>query len=149
MYALKLAKTPKLWRIAAILIHELAEYEDLTSICRSTQNDIEQLFKENLLHAIIAFDKNGEPAGLLTYFYMISTFYGKKIAYMDDLFLREKNREKGLGKNLLTEFEKIAHIENCCKLEWKCLTWNKQAQGFYEAFGGKKDDENMTYYKVL
>lgn len=149
MYSLKTADSPDLWETAANLIHELAEYENLTDVCKSTTDDIKDLFKEKLLQAVIAFDSNDKPAGLLTYFYMVSTFYGKKIAYMDDLFLREEHRHKGLGKQLLHKFEQIAYDNNCCKLEWKCLIWNKPAQGFYESFGGQKDNDNMTYFKIL
>lgn len=149
MYTIKEADSPSMWQLTARLIHELAVYENLENLCSATTDDIEKLFSDNLLHALIAFNETGEAAGFLTYFYMLSTFRGKKIAYMDDLFIRENHRRNGLGKKLITAWEQIGRSADCCKLEWKCLTWNKPAQNFYEAFGGIKDVENLTYYKVI
>ncbi|MDQ0203554.1 GNAT family N-acetyltransferase [Pectinatus haikarae] len=149
MYIIKEADNPALQKLAASLIRELAVYESLEDICTATSDDIEELFSDGLLHALLAFDEAGEAAGILTYFYMVSTFYGKRISYMDDLFIREKFRGNGLGKKLITEWEGIGRSKNCCKLEWKCLTWNKPAQNFYKNFGGIMDDKNLTYYKIL
>ncbi|WP_182186726.1 GNAT family N-acetyltransferase [Pectinatus frisingensis] len=149
MYTIKKANNEQLWGIAAALIRELAVYESLGNICTAKPEDIKKLFKENILQALIAFDETGEPAGLLTYFYMVSTFKGKKVIYMDDLFIREKQRGHKLGKTLMNELTSIANNTDCCKIEWKCLVWNDPAQQFYEKFGGKKDEENFTYYKIL
>ncbi len=149
MYTVKKADNEQLWGTAAELIRELAAYENLEDICTATPGDIKGLFKDNILQALIAFDDNGESAGLLTYFYMVSTFKGKKIIYIDDLFIREKHRGHSLGKILINNLETIAHAADCCKMEWKCLVWNKPAQGFYEALGGRKDEGNYTYYKEL
>ena len=149
MYTVKKADIEQLWKTAAEFVRELAVYEDLEDICISTPEDIIGLFKDNILQALIVFDDNGEPAGLLTYFYMVSTFKGKKVIYIDDLFIREKHRGHSLGKVLINNLETIARNADCCKMEWKCLVWNKPAQGFYEALGGKKDEGNYTYYKEL
>lgn len=130
-------------------IHKLAEYEKMTEECIVSEAELERLlFIEKLLHAVIVYN-NGVPVGYSTYLYMVSTFKGKKILYIEDIFVRETERGAGVGKALIQELETIAKENDCIKMEWKCLNWNKTAQKFYDNFGGEGDSEWLTYIKKI
>lgn len=130
-------------------IYELAEYEEKGDSCIITLEELSKLmFQDRILHGIIAY-QNEEIAGFATYFYMASTFKGKKILYMEDLFIREQYRGRGIGKELTNTIFNIAKQENCSGMEWKCLKWNQSAKKFYHEFGGIMDEEWDTYFKNI
>lgn len=129
--------------------HDLAEYEKMSEACIISETELEKLiFKERLLHAVIAYN-NGVPVGFSSYLYMVSTFKGKKILYIEDIYVKTTERGAGAGKALINTLEEIAKENDCINMEWKCLKWNKTAQQFYDNSCGKCDDEWLTYFKKI
>ena len=87
------------------------------------------------------------PVGLAIYFYNFSTWLGKHGIYLEDLFVTPSARGKGAGKALLKSLAKIAVTEQCGRVEWSVLDWNKPAIDFYEALGAKPQD-GWTVYRL-
>ena len=116
------------------LIKELAEYEDLLGEVVAN----EELLKKTLFgtqspaEVILAFDKE-KVLGFALYFISFSTFLGRSGIYLEDLFVREGARGKGIGKALLCSMAKRAkEIGGDSRLEWTVLNWNKNAIDFYK-----------------
>lgn len=129
------------------LIHGLAEYEKLADSCHATGEKIrESLFCDNpVAHCILAWEvKDGEedaalserrPVAFALYFFNYSTFEARKGLYLEDLFVVEDSRGKGIGTKMLRHLAGIAVRENCARFEWVVLDWNKPAQAVYKKLG--------------
>ena len=130
-------------------LKKLAEYEKLSESCNITPEVLRKLMQEeNGLHVLIA-EQNGEAVGIMTYYlYKIATFSGKHVLYIEDVFIDEKYRGKGIGGRFFAEAKSIAEETDCDRLEWKCLDWNEPAKGFYEKIGGKISSEGWLTYTI-
>ena len=79
------------------------------------------------------------------YFYTYSTFLGKIGIYLEDLYVKEKYRGKGIGKLLINNLAKICLDNGYGRLEWSVLDWNKPSIDFYENLGAKPQTEWIKY----
>lgn len=129
-------------------IVELAEYEKLAHEVRAKEEDIAALLfcPTPKAFALIA-EWNGAPCGFALYFYTFSTFRGRHGIYLEDLFVRESQRGKGVGKALLARLAQIARAEDCARLEWQVLDWNAPSIAFYESLGARPID-GWTVYRL-
>lgn len=126
---------------------KLAEYEKLGDVCNITEEALIALLNEpNGLNAVLA-ECDGITAGCMTYyFYKIATFSGKRVMYIEDVYVDEEYRRMGIGKLFFDYAKETAEKCGCSRLEWKCLKWNTSAQNFYENIGGQtSSDEWLTY----
>ena len=123
-------------------ICQLAEYEKLTDEVTTTPDELAKtLFaKTSHVHTIIGYFNN-KPVTFALYFYNYSTFKGRAGLYLEDLFVIPKMRGKGFGKKMLIELGKIAKNNNCARLEWSVLNWNKPVIDFYKSLKAKPLDE--------
>ncbi|XP_062001034.1 GCN5-related N-acetyltransferase 8-like [Rosa rugosa] len=76
-------------------------------------------------------------AGFVLFFPNYSTFLAKPGFYVEDLFVRECYRRKGMGKMLLSAVAKQAVKMGFGRVEWVVLDWNVNAIKFYEEMGAK------------
>lgn len=127
------------------LIKELALYEKLTDQVSNNEESIrETLFSPKAYaEAEIAYWE-GEPAGMVIFFHNYSTFLGKPGFYIEDLFVREKFRGKGIGKALFLKCVQLAKERKCGRMEWMVLDWNP-ARYFYEKMGAYPLKEWLVY----
>ena len=128
------------------LIKELADYENLL---HEVVTD-EELLKENLFgkkskaEVILAFEKN-KILGFALYFFSFSTFLGRPGIYLEDFFVRETERGRGIGKSLLSYLAKQLREFGGGRLDWSVLNWNKKAIDFYENLGAYPLEEWKMY----
>lgn len=128
-------------------LKKLAEFENLSECCNiSKESLIKLMTEENALNVLFA-EADSIPVGFMAYyFYKIATFSGKRVMYIEDVFIEENMRRSGIGGELFDMAKKIAAENNCARLEWKCLDWNTSAQKFYSKIGGvPSTDEWITY----
>lgn len=127
-------------------IRDLAAYEREPQAAVVTEAD---LLRDGFgaspprFHVLIA-EWGGEPAGFAFYFFNYSTWLGRPGLYLEDLFVPEPFRGKGIGKALLAELASIARREQCYGLRWQVLDWNQPAIDFYDALGGQIMKEWLT-----
>ncbi len=122
-------------------IRKIAAYELLSEHVVATKELLYQaIFVNHDCHVIIAFEAD-TPVGFALYFYNFSTFKGKKGLYLEDLYVDEKYRKKGYGKQLIKYLIAHAARTNCGRMEWTCLDWNQKAIDFYLALGAKPMDD--------
>lgn len=128
-------------------LKRLAEYEKMGDICNITPAALIKLMnEENGLRAVIA-EQNGVPVGMMTWYtYKIATFSGRRVFYIEDVFIEDGKRGGGIGTALFGEAKRLANELGCARLEWKCLDWNTSAQKFYEKLGAElSGTEWLTY----
>ncbi|MCK4551664.1 MAG: GNAT family N-acetyltransferase [Tenericutes bacterium] len=115
------------------LIKGLATYEKmLDEVTASVPLLEKELFDELNANVLLAYTQE-KPVGFALYFYNFSTFKGKKGLYLEDLFIKKEYRSRGIGKELFNSLIDIAKTNNCGRVEWVCLNWNKPAIDFYKS----------------
>lgn len=130
-------------------LKKLADYEKLGDVCNITPDALVKLMnEENGLRAVIA-EQNSVPAGMMTWYtYKIATFSGKRIFYIEDVFIDNDKRGEGIGTALFAEAERLAKELECARLEWKCLDWNIPARNFYEKTGAALSGSEWLTYTI-
>jgi len=123
------------------------EKEPLSSV-KVTPADIVKYMETGLIHILMAehLQQNGQwaPAGFALYFYNFSTWEGKPGLYLEDLYVDQQVRGRGIGAALLSALAKIAVDKGCARYQWQVLDWNQPAIDFYEKKGGKVLKEWLT-----
>lgn len=95
------------------------------------------------IKGFVARDENNNIAGYVTMFYAYYTWVGKSL-YMDDLYVCEKHRGKGIGSALINKVISVAREDKCNRLRWQVSNWNHPAIKFYESLGAKIDSAEMN-----
>src|SRR3954447_9048323 len=84
------------------LIRELAEFEDLSGEVESTVDDLRvALFGARPVAEAMVAMLDGEMAAFALFFTTYSTFAGKPGLYLEDIFVREEHRGRGIGSQLM------------------------------------------------
>src|SRR5216683_1368744 len=124
--------------VLLLLIRELAKYEKKPHKAIVTEDDLlrDGFGPHQKFRALIATWEE-EPAGYASFFYFYSTFQGRPALFLEDLFVLEKFRGKGIGKALLVAVAKLAIEEKCFGLRWEVLDWNRPAIKFYGKLGAE------------
>ena len=130
------------------LIKALAEYEHLSGEVVATEELLEvTLFGLNSPAEVqIAFDKK-QTLGFALYFRTFSTFLGRPGIYLEDLYVRESARGKGVGKALLRRTAQRTMEIGGGRLEWSVLNWNEPSIKFYQKMGASPLNE-WTMFRV-
>ncbi|MEG1548022.1 MAG: GNAT family N-acetyltransferase [Clostridia bacterium] len=116
-------------------IKELAAYEKLPDDVSGTQEILhESLFVRHAAEVIVG-EYEGEPVAFALFFYNFSTFQCLPGLYLEDLFVRESYRSRGIGKAMLAFLANTATQRGCGRFEWICLDWNKDAIAVYRKIG--------------
>ena len=92
------------------------------------------MFEQHDCNCLIA-EYEKKPVGFCLYFHTFSTFCGRTNLYLEDIFVREEMRGKGIGKEIFHVLMQIAVDEGCDRLEWVCLNWNTPSIAFYKGMG--------------
>lgn len=128
-------------------IRQLAEYEDMLDEVVATEELLKEwIFEKKVAEVIFALE-DGVEVGFALFFHNFSTFLGKAVIYLEDLFVKPEYRGKGYGKGLIKKLASIAVKRNCGRLEWWCLDWNKPSIDFYLSLGAEPMDE-WTVYRI-
>ena len=84
-----------------------------------------------------------EIVGMASWFFAFYSWSGKAI-YLDDLFVKEAFRGRGVGTLLLDELARIAKKSGCKKMRWQVSKWNTSAIAFYRKRGAIIDDVEIN-----
>jgi GNAT superfamily N-acetyltransferase len=86
--------------------------------------------------------------GYALFYFTYSSFLALPTFYLEDIFVLEDSRGRGVGSALFRECTKIAKKEGCGRMEWAVLTWNKKAIKFYEEKLGARRLNEWFYYRL-
>lgn len=128
------------------LIRELAAFEHLSHECFITIEAAVQhlLGPRRCAEALIAWLEEA-PVGFAVYYPTFSTFAAKPGIYLEDLYVRERFRGRGIGTALLRDVARVAHAGGAGRFEWTTLQWNVNARRIYTELGARE----MTDWLLL
>ncbi len=122
-------------------ICELAVYEKLRDDVTATPEILmDSLFVKKQAEVIIA-EEEGRALGFALYFHNFSTFKGRACLYLEDIFVKEEQRGRGIGKMLFKRLAQIAIERGCERFDWAVLDWNKPSIEFYKSLGALPMDD--------
>jgi GNAT superfamily N-acetyltransferase len=111
-------------------IRSMAAFEKLT-VAATEESLRDALFGEAPAASTIFAFVDGEPVAYATYFFTFATMAGRRSLWLDDLFVHEAWRGKGIGRALMAYLADVARQHECACFEWMVLDWNEPAIGFY------------------
>ena len=102
---------------AALLVDMIRELADFEKELDQVEVTPEDMVREGFtgspgFHALIA-EWDARPVGYAVYFFTFSTWTGRQSLFVEDLFVREEFRRKGIGRAMLRHLAAIAQERNC------------------------------------
>jgi len=127
------------------LIRALATFERAPDAVVATEADLRYhgFGQNHQFEAILAF-LDGEPAGFAAFHSRFSTWLGRPGLYLEDLYVAENARGKGVGKRLMARLAAIAVERGWGRIDFHVLDWNPARQ-FYERLGMYHHGEWLRY----
>lgn len=120
------------------LIRALAVYERLEHVVTGSEAALaEHLFGERPVAEALIAERGGRAIGFALFFTTFSTFLTRPGVYLEDLFVLESERRRGVGTALFESVVRIAKARGSGRLEWAVLDWNSPAIAFYERMGAR------------
>jgi GNAT superfamily N-acetyltransferase len=134
--------TPDDAETLAELVRELARFEKLEASCHMTPALAFQhlISPARSADALLAWLEDA-PVGFAVYYRTFSTFVARPGVVLEDLYVRERFRHRGIGRALLATVGRIAHCQEAGRFEWTALKWNENARRLYAAIGAREMDE--------
>jgi GNAT superfamily N-acetyltransferase len=126
-------------------IRKLAKYEKLLNKVKVNKSKIIHSIFTNKEAEVLIAEFNHRPVGFALFFKTYSTFLGQANMHLEDIFVDEEMRNKGIGKEMFKVLSKIAINRNYQRFEWNCLTWNKPSLEFYKKLGAQTLDEWLAH----
>ena len=118
------------------LVRELAAHENLLNSMTATEDSLRDALFSAQPSAEVLLARHGiETIGMAIFFMTFSSMRGRRCLYLDDLYVKEKWRGKGIGRQLLTRVTEVAAARNCARVEWVVHNWNHPAIRLYESCG--------------
>lgn len=136
---------PRDAKLISDFIWKMAEYEKMTDECNASPENMHELIFEKKVAEVIFAVLDNKEVGFALFYPNFSTFVAMPGIHLEELFVLEDYRSKGVGKALLHEVARIAHERGCGRLEWWCLDWNTNARNFYESQGARPQSEWIIY----
>lgn len=119
------------------MIRELADYEHELHQVTITDEDLRRDgFGHNSRFRALIAEWDHEPVGYALFFGYYSTWAGRGL-FLEDLFVREKFRGRGIATALLARVARIAVDDRCRGMHWEVLSWNTNAIEIYKALGAE------------
>ena len=131
------------------LLGEFAAFEKLERDFRLAESDLTKVVfgAEAFVYLLVAATEN-RLKGFALLYPKFASFRGERSLYLEDLYVRQTERGKGLGLALLKEAAKFAALSGYQRLDWQALKWNAPAIEFYRKIGAESDDGNVNFRLV-
>lgn len=132
------------------LVKQLAVYEKLIGSYTATDELYRRYGwgKDAIFKVLLAENEGDEGPdylGLALYYFTFSTFVGKPTLWLEDIFVPEEFRGRGIGTALLRRLAQVALEKDCGRMEWTVLDWNEPSSQYYFSLGAKAMDEWTTF----
>lgn len=102
----------------------------------------------NYFQCLVAEDADKAITGFATFFFAYYSWTGRAI-YLDDLYVTNAFRDRGIGKMLLEKVIEFAKNNKCKNVRWRVSQWNTNAIDFYKKMGVEIDEIDFNCeYKV-
>jgi GNAT superfamily N-acetyltransferase len=88
---------------------------------------------------------DGQPAGFAVFFQTYSTFAARRGLYLEDIYVKDCYRNKGIATAILRFIARTAVQRNYGRVEFTVLLWNTVAIEFFETLGATPTSAWTSY----
>jgi GNAT superfamily N-acetyltransferase len=85
---------------------------------------------------------DGKIVAFALYYVRFATWRGRTL-YLEDFFVTDEMRGKGVGKLLFDALIMEAKSQNMVAINWQVMKWNDAAIGFYKNYETQFDEERV------
>lgn len=123
------------------LVKELAVYEKAPKeVTVTLKHFTESGFGENPVWWAFVAEVDGTIQGFALWYIRFSTWKGQRM-YLEDFYVTQEMRGKGLGKLLFDKIITEAKEQKLKGIMWQVLEWNEPAINFYKKYNAAFDAE--------
>lgn len=123
------------------LVRELAKYEKAPNeVTVTLDHFVQSGFGPNPVWWAFVAEVDGVIQGFALYYIRYSTWKGQRL-YLEDFYVRDEMRGKGLGKLLFEKIMSEAKERMLNGVQWQVLEWNEPAINFYKKYNAAFDGE--------
>jgi GNAT superfamily N-acetyltransferase len=120
------------------LLRDFATYEKLQDRFKITEAGLhDALFGAKPIHDSILADAGGATVGFALWYFTFGTFSGRHGLFVEDIYIDQAYRGRGIGLGLFRHMARIARDHQCSDMTWSVLDWNTPAIDFYRRIGAK------------
>lgn len=91
-------------------------------------------------------EENGEIVGIAHFHFQLTTWSKTGHCYLEDLYVKEGSRGKGVATALISEVKRLAIRQECAELFWITKESNQTARKLYDKVATKSD---FVRYEIL
>lgn len=120
------------------LIRAKAEFDGCLQTLKANESTVkEALFASPPRAKALVAVLGDAVVGLVTYYDIYSSFIAKPGIWLDDLYVYEKHRKRGIGKALIVALCRIARTDGCGRIDWLVARDNDNGRAFYQGLGAE------------
>jgi ribosomal protein S18 acetylase RimI-like enzyme len=120
------------------LMRDFATYEKLQARFKITEAELhDALFAPNPPLDSILVDTGNTTVGFALWYFTFGTFSGRWGLFVEDIYVDQQYRGRGIGLALFRHMARIALQRKCADMTWNVLDWNTPAIEFYHHLGSK------------
>jgi GNAT superfamily N-acetyltransferase len=125
------------------LSKELARHHDMEHYLTIKYADFEAFgFGENPAWWAYIAEFEGKIVAFALYYVRFATWRGRTL-YLEDFFVTDAMRGKGVGKLLFDALIAEAKSQDMVAINWQVMRWNDAAIGFYKNYETHFDEERV------
>jgi GNAT superfamily N-acetyltransferase len=130
---------------AAELFNEYRVFYGKPSDIEAARKFLADRINNNESVIYIAYDENGNGMGFTQLYPLFSSTRVSKLWLLNDLYVNDKFRKKGVAEALLERAKQLAKETGSCGLTLETANSNLPAQKLYEKNGWQRDEEHTFF----
>ncbi|WP_210481133.1 GNAT family N-acetyltransferase [Naasia sp. SYSU D00948] len=127
--------TPDDADLVHLLVSEIAAHENSLDSVHATTDDWRGLLARPDVHVLLAFDRD-TAIGYASMTRRLHLWTGGDILALDDLYVRQAARNRGVGRQLMTAVAQLAEPEQLLVV-WGARADNEDGHRFYRRLGAR------------
>ena len=126
------------------LIELMGEFAKFENHPEAMMNSVDRMKREReYFNCFVAETDHGLIVGYAAWFFAYYTWTGKAL-YIDDLYVQDAYRGKGIGSTLMNSVIDFAATSGCHKVRWQVSDWNEPAKAMYRNMGAEIDSTKLN-----
>jgi ribosomal protein S18 acetylase RimI-like enzyme len=130
------------------MMRELARFENQEHLIAATEESIRRdAFGATPLFSGYIALADAKSAGFVTYAMPYNIWGARRVLLVDDLFVREAFRRRGIARRLMAAIETLV-LERGTYARWTVSPSNERAIAFYKSLGARYILKGMCYWHL-